>query len=79
MEENWPSVQVFLACRTQWRRIIAPMTGHMITEGLDYQGVRDVLWAHGHHGDKARDIFADVQIMEYAAIEALADEQAKKK
>lgn len=55
------------------------MTGHMITEGLDYQGVRDVLWAHGHHGDKAREIFADVQIMEYAAIEALADEQAKKK
>lgn len=55
------------------------MSGHMITEGLDYQGVRSVLWSQGHHGNRAREIFADLQIMESATIEALAEEQATKK
>ena len=70
-EENWPSVLVFLSCATQWRRTMPPMGGSLIYDGLIYSGIRDVIWAHGHTGKTAREIFMDVQTMERAAIPEL--------
>lgn len=69
---------VFLGCSTQWRFQLPAMGGGIIHEGMIYSGVRDVIWAHGHTGDRAREIFVDVQIMERAALAKLK-EQAEKK
>lgn len=77
LAENWSSVKVFLSCATQWRKLIPPMGGALIYEGLHYSGVRDVIWSHGHDGEKARMIFADVQVMERAAIDAFNDRADK--
>jgi len=72
-EENWPAVAVFLGCSTQWRLLMPPMGGTLIHEGLIYSGVRDVIWAHGHDGDAARALFADVQLMEASALKELRE------
>lgn len=47
------------------------MGGSLIYDGLIYSGIRDVIWAHGHTGKTAREIFMDVQTMERAAIPEL--------
>lgn len=70
-EENWESVMVFLGCATQWRRILPPMGGALIYEGLIYSGVSAVIDAYGHAGKRASEIFQDVQIMEAAALAKL--------
>lgn len=58
--ENWDTVQLFLACRTQWR--IAAMGGVI---GLDYTGVDVVIKRLGL--DVTPDMFAGLQTMERAA------------
>lgn len=70
-EDNWPAVLVFLACQTQWRREFAGMSGVLVWHGLDYPGLRTVIWAHGHRGQSARAIFEQVQVMEGAAMAIL--------
>lgn len=47
------------------------MGGDVIHMGLIYSEVRHVIWAHGHTGWRARQIFADVQLMERAALAKL--------
>lgn len=72
--ENLDSVAVFLCCQTQWRRTFGPMGG-MVWNGLDYTGVVTVIRMHGHRGERAREIFGDVQIMEAAALETLNEQK----
>jgi hypothetical protein len=72
---NWQSVCAFLACETQWRAV--PMTlgqmAQVVTEvvwlGLDYVAVDVVLRRMGL-GDE---IFADLQVMERAALDVFAE------
>ena len=75
---NWSSVCAFLACETQWRAV--PMTvGNMaaiatsvIWLGLDYSAA-DVVLRRVAGGDL---VFADVQIMERAALDVFAEVQS---
>lgn len=62
---------MFMACQTQWKREFAGMSGELIWQGLDYPGVAIVIRMHGFRGDRAREVFADLQIMEAAALSAL--------
>ncbi len=63
--ENWPAVELFLACATQWR--VDGMSGAVL--GLDYQGV-EALMRIRRVRDRAA-LFDDLQIMERAALRAL--------
>ncbi len=66
--DNWPVIEVFLACQTQWR--VAGMTG--IKTGLDYTAVDSVIRMMGK-SDTAADLFADIRVMEYEALSVFAD------
>lgn len=63
--ENWPAVELFLGCATQWR--VDGMSGAVL--GLDYQGV-EALMRIRRVRDRAA-LFDDLQIMERAALRAL--------
>ncbi|MGN2393356.1 DUF1799 domain-containing protein, partial [Pelomicrobium sp. G1] len=56
--ENWPAVELFLGCATQWR--VDGMSGAVL--GLDYQGV-EALMRIRRVRDRAA-LFDDLQIME---------------
>ena len=79
MPINWKSVCAFLACETQWRAV--PMTvGNMaaiatsvVWLGLDYAAV-DVVLRHTAEGDA--EVFADLRVMERAALDAFAEVQS---
>lgn len=63
--ENWDALNVFLACSTQWRYRAIP-NGSMQT-GLEYTSVRAAIQMH-----RAKmDVFAQVQVMEFAALKIL--------
>lgn len=47
------------------------MSGELIWQGMDYPGVATVIRMMGHKGQKASEVFADIQIMEAAALPAL--------
>ncbi len=64
---NWPSVCAFLGCQTQWRVVVAA-TG-LVWLGLDYTAV-DVVLRRTAVADVA---FADIQLMERAALDAFAE------
>lgn len=66
---NWPSMIAFLACDTQWR-VAATMAG-LIWLGLDYQGVDIVLRRSALDDPDA--VFADLQVMEAAALDVLQE------
>jgi hypothetical protein len=53
------------------------MGGSLIFEGLMSGSVRDVIWAHGHEGKRAQEIFLDIQIMEAAALGKLREKADK--
>lgn len=63
---NWPALGVFLACATQWR--VAAGFGAMAMLGLDYPAV-EVVMRQRSVADPA--VFADVQVMEAAALPVL--------
>ena len=69
-EENWPTVQVFLALSTQWRREIPAMAGTMIWHGLHYPAVESTIRMMGLWR-KAAEIFEGLQVMESAALKLL--------
>lgn len=69
MTVNWQSLLAFLACETQWR-VALGMAG-AVWLGLDYAGV-DVVLRHRSLNDPDR-VFADLQIMESAALAVLAE------
>lgn len=64
-EENWNSVLFFFACATQW---VVSMSGRT---GLNYPGVESVMRMHGTKRKDRKALFADVQVMEFAALEVL--------
>lgn len=65
--ENAPAVEAFLAAATQWRVVAGPERLRVV--GLDYAGARAGWDLAGIAMTPA--LFADVRIMEAAAIAAL--------
>lgn len=63
--ENWDALNIFLACSTQWRYRAIP-NGSM-PSGLEYASVQAVMQLH----EAPRDVFAQVQVMEFAALKIL--------
>ncbi len=63
LEENWPVVEMFLRCQTQWR---TTMSGIL---GLDYAAVAWLLKLYEVEDPRA--LLEDLQIMEAAAMMAL--------
>lgn len=64
--ENWQSVNFFMEfCRTQWR------TGMGGATGLDYTAVLACLRTLRLGRERADEVFADVRVMEAAALEAM--------
>lgn len=61
--DNWPALQVFCACATQWRMI--PMGG---IQGLDYAALRAVMQMRGVLDQEAA--FEDVRLLELGALGA---------
>ncbi|WP_027143143.1 DUF1799 domain-containing protein [Mesorhizobium sp. WSM3626] len=70
---NWQSVMAFFACDTQWRTVAVPAgEGHrLIRLGIDYASARPVFARR----DRARErqLFSDIQVMEQAALQAMAE------
>lgn len=65
--ENWPALEAFAACSTQWR--ILPMGGN---QGIDYPSLQAVLWARDiPRRDRSR-IFDDVRLIERGALAAMS-------
>jgi hypothetical protein len=62
-EENWPVLEMFLRCQTQWR---TTMSGVL---GLDYTAVAWVLKLY--EVEDHRSMLEDLQVMEAAAMTAL--------
>lgn len=69
----WPdclqAVQLFDAMATQWRM------GFSGPVGLDYAAVPAVMRLTGVPAADRKDVFADLQIMEYAALQALSEQR----
>lgn len=66
--ENRPATLVFLALRTQWR------TGMNGPTGLDYSALPEV-WRRCKVPPAERDdAFADLQVMEHAALAAMHED-----
>lgn len=59
-EENWPVLEMFLRCQTQWR---TTMSGVL---GLDYAAVAWVLKLY--EVEDQRSMLEDLQVMEAAAM-----------
>ena len=65
-EENWPAVEMFLRCQTQWRTTMSGVCG------LDYTAVQ---WLFRLYEVKdAPAVLEDLQIMESAAMKILNKE-----
>ncbi len=63
LEENWPAVEMFLRCQTQWRTTMGGVIG------LDYPALAWLLRLYGVEDQRA--LLEDLQIMEGAALIAL--------
>lgn len=68
--DNLPAWQLFQRCGTQWR---SSMAGR---EGLDYAGVQVVMGMAHIRPRQRRQRFAELQVMESAALKAWAEQQA---
>nr|WP_281242931.1 DUF1799 domain-containing protein [Halomonas muralis] len=65
--EHWQALNVFLACRTQWR-VIAGMGGVQY-QGLDYTALESIMRMKGVDDTSA--VLEQVQHMETGALEGL--------
>lgn len=70
-QENWDVLSVFLSSASQWRKEYAGMDGRLVYHGLDYSSVHVVMQMLGYTGDKAREIFFDLQFLEATALPLL--------
>ena len=70
--ENVPAWQLFQRCGTQWRSSMARR------EGLDYAGVQVVMGMGPIRPRQRRQRFAELQVMESAALRAWAEQETKK-
>jgi hypothetical protein len=66
-EENWPAVQLFLRCQTQWRTSTGGVTG------LCYESV--ISTAKLYSVEDLPSVFEDLQIMEITAIAEMNKEK----
>ena len=62
-EENWPAVQMFLRCQTQWRSSVSGVIG------LDYAVLRWLFTLYSVEDERA--LLEDLQIIEGAVLMAL--------
>ena len=69
---NWDAVMLFLRCETQWDMAIPPMGGKVIHLRLNYPAVDVAIRRSGFRGVRGNELFADLQVMERAALEAMA-------
>ena len=65
-EENWPAVEMFLRCQTQWRTTMSGVCG------LDYTAVQWLFRLYEVKDPPA--VLEDLQIMEAAAMKILNKE-----
>lgn len=70
-EENWDTVQVFIACQTQWRKEVPGMGGSLLWHGLRYPDCECVIRNMGFKGAKCKEIFLGLQVMERASLPIL--------
>lgn len=81
LPDNWDSALAFLACETQWRQeflLVGTGQGFISQRewlGFDYPGV-DVVLRRRLPEDRSDQVFADLQVMETAALEAFAEARA---
>jgi Iap family predicted aminopeptidase len=68
-EENWPVLELFLRCQTQWR------TGMSGPVGLDYNAVAWVLKLTAEEASH-RSLLEDLQIMEGAVLGFIAKQES---
>lgn len=68
----WGSVEVFIACRTQWR--ILPLPRALVYLGLDYPGVDVVMRRLAPAGTETATLWLDLQVMEEAALAAFNED-----
>lgn len=61
--ENWPACALFIDLSTQWR------TGMAGATGLDYAVLFDLLDRRGYTGAAWEEMFADIRVLEEAALE----------
>ena len=66
--DNWPVVELFLRCQTQWRVGVNGLVG------LDYGAVSWVLRLYATE-DQHRAMLEDLQVMESAVLTALANRE----
>ena len=67
LQENWPAIQLFLACQTQWHHL-ATMSS-VIKTGLDYTAVKTVMELRFSSHNQA-ELFTKLQIIESQALTA---------
>lgn len=67
-EENWPVLEMFLRCQTQWRTTMSGLLG------LDYTAVAWLLRLYEVEDQRA--LLEDLQVMEGAAMMALNKREA---
>lgn len=68
--DNWPTVMVFLALQTQWRREFSGMSGELVWHGLPHSEIRATVDALGYLNQYSV-IFAGIKTMESAALPLL--------
>lgn len=75
--ENWPAVELFLRCSTQWRAGEPSALGPCGVYGLDYAVVLSLGSLYLSPEAEMRDVLEDLQVMERRALE-LAYEAAQR-
>ncbi|MCY1253019.1 hypothetical protein D9M68_123140 [compost metagenome] len=74
--DNWEALQLFLTLQTQWRQV-AGMTDCLRT-GLDYAAIEPVLRLRGVKRKRQAALFADLRVLEAAALEELAAQRERR-
>ena len=70
--DNYQAVSTFIELQTQWR-----VSGMGSATGLDYVAALAVIRELELEKDEARELFADIRVMEAAALEQMADDREK--
>jgi hypothetical protein len=71
-EDNWLTVQAFLALQTQWEKVVfAGETVSVIYSGIRYEALGNAMIMAGAPRSMRREIYLGVQLMEYAALALL--------
>jgi hypothetical protein len=75
--DNEESLFLFFDVDTQWN-YVGTMAG-VVRTGLNYPGVESVMRYHGIRGKRRAALFADLQMMEKAALQAFLDDAESRK